>query len=618
MTQSILTNPQELEAWLDDFMSEQMSKLHVPGVTFSLVQNGELFFAKGYGYANLEQQIPVSAERTLFRVGSISKLFIATAIMQLVEKGLVNLDDDVNKYLQDFQLENNYPQPVTIANLLTHTAGLDDRLVGLFALDAENLEPLGEHLAAKMPARVMPPGEVMSYSNYGYALLGYIVELVAGMPFTKYVDENILQPLEMHHSSFAQPSHLASDVSIGYQYRKKQEIHQALPFHYVQIPPAGSLSATATDMAKFALAHLQYGKYKFSRILQEDTARQMQQQQFTHDPRLLGMCWGFGESLCNKQRGIIHGGGLPGFISLLYLLPSHNLGFFVSDNGQGNLAGKLLEEFGDCVASRRHRYFPTEQNINSYKSSPEDRQSLKRYQGSYRNNRYARRTFDKINLLGFSPLRLKAEADGILSIPQTLKTPEPKYLQEIEPSLLQLQAKEKECPDTRLVAKEENGKITALLTNNGVFEKLSWYETKTFHWTLVWTFIVIFLSGLIVGILALTKFPGTLGHQLAQSLAVITCGLNLIFFVGMLIVQQLVRNNYRLQLIYGVPRIVTILLCLPILTSVLAIPLLIFAILTLTNPEWSAMEQLHYCLVSFTAIGFIPFLNYWNLLGFRY
>ena len=125
MTQSILTNPQELETWLDDFMSEQMSKLHVPGATFSLVQNGELFFAKGYGYANLEQQIPVSAERTLFRVGSISKLFIATAIMQLVEKGLVNLDDDVNKYLQDFQLEDNYPQPVTIANLLTHTAGLD-------------------------------------------------------------------------------------------------------------------------------------------------------------------------------------------------------------------------------------------------------------------------------------------------------------------------------------------------------------------------------------------------------------------------------------------------------------------------------------------------------------
>ena len=451
----------------------------------------------------------------------------------------------------------------------------------------------------------------MSYSNYGYALLGYIVELVAGMPFNRYVEEHILQPLEMHHSSFAQPSHLASDVSIGYQYRKKQQSHQALPFHYVQIPPAGSLSATATDMAKFAIAHLQYGKYKSSRILKEDNARQMQQQQFTHDPRLPGMCWGFMESWRNEQPAINHGGSLPGFVSLLYLLPSHDLGFFVSDNGRSNLAGKLLEEFSD-------RYFSTEQNTNSYQPSPEDRQSLKRYQGSYRNNRYARRTFDKINLLGFSPLQLKAEADGTLSIPQTLKTPEPKYLQEIEPSLLQLQVKEKERPDTRLVAKEENGKITALLTNNGVFEKLSWYETKTFHWTLVWTFIVIFLSGSIVGILALTKFPETSGHQLAQSLAVITCGLNLIFFAGMLIVQQLVRNNYRLQLIYGVPRIVTILLCIPILTSVLAIALPVFAILTWMNPEWYLIERLHYSLVSLSALGFIPFLNYWNLLGFRY
>ena len=402
MTQSILTNPQELEIWLDDFMSEQMSKLHVPGVTFSLVQNGELFFAKGYGYANLEQQIPVSAERTLFRVGSISKLFTATAIMQLVEKGLVNLDDDVNKYLQDFQLKDNYPQPVTIANLLTHTAGFDDRLVGLFTLDANYLEPLGEHLAAKMPARMMPPGEVMSYSNYGYALLGYIVELAAGMPFSQYVDENILQPLEMYHSSFARPPHLAGDVSIGYQYKKKQQTHQALPFQYVSIPPAGSLSATATDMAKFAIAHLQYGKYKSSRILKETTARQMQQQQFAHDPRLPGIGWGFMESWRNEQPAVGHGGGLPGFISLLYLLPSHNLGFFVSDNGGGNLAGKLLEEFCD-------RYFPTEQNTNFYKPSSENRQSLKRYQGSYRYNRYARRTFDKINLLGFSPLRLKYE-----------------------------------------------------------------------------------------------------------------------------------------------------------------------------------------------------------------
>ena len=611
MTKPILTNPQELETWLDEFMAEQMDKLHVPGVTFSLVQNGELFFAKGYGYANLEQQIPVTSDRALFRVGSISKLFNATAVMQLAEKRLFSLNDDVNKYLTNFQIANNYPQPVTIANLLTHTAGFDDRGIGLFALEANDIQPLGELLAAKMPARVMPPGEVMSYSNYGYALLGYIVESVAGMPFTQYVDENILQPLEMHHSSFAQPPHLATDVSIGYRYKKKQQTYQALPFQYVQIPPAGSLSATATDMAKFAIAHLQYGKYKSSRILKEDNARQMQQQQFTHDPRLPGIGWGFMEYPYNKQEGIHHSGSLPGFASLLYLLPNHNLGFFVSNNGRGGISGKLLEEFCD-------RYFPIEQNTNFYQHSPEDRQSLKRYQGSYRNNRYARRTLEKTNLLGFSPLRLKAEADGTLSIPQTLKTPEPKYLQEIEPLFLQLRVREKERPDTRFVAQEEDGKITALLTNNGVFEKLAWYETNTFHWTLALSFILVFLSGLIVSILALTKFPGTYTHQLAQLLAGVVCGLNLIFTGGMLMLIQLVKNNYRLQFIYGIPKIVTLLLCIPILTSVLAIGLPFFTVLAWMNPKWLFIEQLHYALVSLSATGFISLLNYWNLLGFRY
>lgn len=611
MTQAILTNPQELEIWLDEFMSEQMDNLHIPGVTFSLVQNGELFLAKGYGYANFEQQIPVIADKTLFRVGSISKLFTATAIMQMADKELLSLDDDVNKYLTNFRLEDNYPEPVTIANLLTHTAGLDERLIGLFGLDANKLEPLGELLAQKMPARVLPPGKIISYSNCGYALLGYIVESVAGIPFSQYVDENILLPLSMYHSSFAQPPHLAADLSVGYQYRQKKEIYQALPFQYVSISPAGSLSATATDMAKFAIAHLQYGKYKSSRILQEDTAKQMQQQQFTHDDRLPGIGWGFMESSYSQQQAVGHGGSLPGFMSLLYLLPSHNLGFFVSDNSRGSIFKPLLEQFCD-------RYLPREQNNNFHISSPENQKSLKRYQGSYRHNRYARSTLGKIFLLGTPNFNLKVTADDTLCVPETLKTPNPEYLQEIEPSLLQLRVKGKEPSDSyfvtqsnsRFVAREKDGKITALLTNNGVWSKIFWYETKTFHWALICWFMLIFVSGLVMGILALTRFPVTFEHQLAQLLAVLVCGLNFSFIIGMLLIIG--------ELIYETPKKLALLLYIPIFTSVLAIGLPVFAILAWMNPEWSFIEQLHYSLVSLTALGFIPFLNYWNLLGFRY
>ncbi len=612
MTQPILTSPQELETWLDEFMAEQMEKLHVPGVTFSLVQNGELFFAKGYGYADLEQQIPVVADRTLFPVGSISKLFTATAIMQLVEKRLLNLDDDLNKYLQNFQIENNYPQPVTIANLLTHTAGFDRRFIGMLALEASDVIPLGEYLAARMPARVRPPGEVITGCNYGYALAGYIVELVAGIPFSQYIDENILQPLEMNNSSFELPSHLAPNLALSYRYKEKQKTYQALPFDYLQIPPTGSLNTTATDMAKFAIAHLQHGRFKSQRILAATTAQQMQQQQFTNDPRLPGgMCWGFGEFLHNKhkQRAIGHGSGdiVSGFRSLFYLLPSHNLGWFVCDNGSGNIYGKLIGQFLD-------RYFPVDKNFPSCQPSPENQQSLKRYEGSYRGNGYARRSFGKVLLLFSTPLRLKVETDGTLSIPKTLKSPKTVYFQEVEPLLLQLKDR-----DNYAIAKEKNdGKITSLFTGHGVLEKLAWYETNTFHWILIWWFVVMFFSECIVSILSLTRFQLNSWHQLTQLLAGLSCGLNLFFILGMFLVKFLSENNPRFQIEYGMPREIIFLLCIPLFTSVIAIGLPILAVLAWIENDWLFLEQLHYSLVAITALGFIPFLHYWNLLGFRY
>lgn len=404
MTRLILTSPEELETWLDELIAEKMNRLHIPGVTFSLVKNGELFFAKGYGYGDLEQQIPVIADRTVFCVGGNTKLFTATAIMQLVEKGLLNLNDDVNQYLQNFQIENNYPQPLTIANLLTHTAGFDNSFIGMMALSASDIVPLGEHLAAKMPKLVRSPGEIIVGCNYSYGLLGYIVELVAGIHFSQYIKENILQPLEMNHSGFEFPS----DLALSYRYKEKQQTYQTLPFDYLQIPPAGSLFATATDMANFMIAHLQYGRFKSQRILTESTAQRMQEQQFTNDPRLSGMCLGFWEYLHNKQRGVGHDGGVvSGFRSLFYLLPDRNLGLFVAENGSGNISHDIVREFRD-------RYFPVVDN-SATSQSEANQKNLKRYQGIYRNNNYTKRSLEKVLLLWSSPLHLKAESNGTLS-----------------------------------------------------------------------------------------------------------------------------------------------------------------------------------------------------------
>src|SRR5215210_8891384 len=264
-----LTDPEELEDFLDGVMSAQLESHHIPGATVAVVKDGELFFAKGYGYANLKNREPVVADETLFRVGSVGKSFTATAVMQLVERGRLDLHADVNTYLGDFTIPDTYPQPITLHHLLTHTAGFEERLKGIKARTADDMRPLGEYLAEDMPARVRPPGTFAAYDNYGLSLAGYIVEQVSGMPYDRYVEENILEPLDMRHSTTRQPPppELAGNTAVGYTYENGG--YEAKGFEFYNIAPAGSMSATATDMAHFMIAHLQGGRYGDERVLQE-------------------------------------------------------------------------------------------------------------------------------------------------------------------------------------------------------------------------------------------------------------------------------------------------------------------------------------------------------------
>jgi CubicO group peptidase (beta-lactamase class C family) len=250
------TDPQEVATFLDKFFAKEMPREHIPGAVVALVKDGEIFFTKGYGYANLEKKIPVVPDKTLFRVASISKLFTGTAVMQLYERGLLDLNKDINQYLKRFQIENPYPEPITLANLMTQTDGSSQRLFGIAARTASEMVPLKEFIPDHMPPIVWRPGELYSYSNMGSTLAGYLVEVISGLPFVQYIDENILRSLNMQRSTFLQPlpASLASDLAVGYEYQDSR--FQSLPFLYLNIAPAASLSATATDMAHFMIAHL--------------------------------------------------------------------------------------------------------------------------------------------------------------------------------------------------------------------------------------------------------------------------------------------------------------------------------------------------------------------------
>ena len=213
------TDPTELEAFLDGVMTAHLNDKNVAGATVAVVRDGEIFFAKGYGYADWGRSTPVDPERTLFRIGSVSKLFTWTAVMQLAEQRKLHLQADVNSYI-DFEIPEGYDEPITLTHLLTHTPGFEDRGFGLWASTADDIEPMGDWLAANIPARVRPPGVHAAYSNYGTALAGYIVERVSGVSWEEYLEQNIFEPLGMEYASARQPlsSDLTTHMSAGYAY----------------------------------------------------------------------------------------------------------------------------------------------------------------------------------------------------------------------------------------------------------------------------------------------------------------------------------------------------------------------------------------------------------------
>src|SRR5579862_1178426 len=248
----------DLETFLDGFMPLQIERMNVAGAVIAVVKDGKILFAKGYGYADVAHKRPIVPESTLFRPGSISKLFTWTAVMQQVEQGKLDLDTDVNTYL-DFKVPAAFGKPITLRDIMTHRSGYQETIKQLFVKTEPELIPRRQYLIEHMPKRIFPPGKVPAYSNYATTLAAYIVERVSGQPFEEYVEQHIFQPLDMHHATFRQPlpAALASQMSNGY----KQASDSAKGFEYVEVAPAGALSAAAVDMCHFMIAHLQDGKY---------------------------------------------------------------------------------------------------------------------------------------------------------------------------------------------------------------------------------------------------------------------------------------------------------------------------------------------------------------------
>ena len=340
----------DVDAWLDGYLPYALKTGDIAGAEVAIVKDGQILTTRGYGYADVAKRTPVNPDKTLFRPGSISKLVTWTAVMQLVDEGKLNLDADVNQYL-DFKIPPYDGKPVTLRQALTHTAGFEESGKDLIAYDAKYSMALGAYLKRYVPKRIFQPGTTPAYSNWATSLAGYIVERASGMPFDDYLDKRIFAPLGMNDSSFRQPlpARLRANMARGYP----RASAEPTPFEIVVPAPAGAMSSTATDMARFMNLHLEGGKG----VLSPQAWQTMHNSPLTLLPPLNRMQLGFFETNVNGRKVNAHLGDTMGFHSSLHLFMDDGVGFYVSfssggkEGAAGTLRMRMFQDFAD-------RYFP--------------------------------------------------------------------------------------------------------------------------------------------------------------------------------------------------------------------------------------------------------------------
>ena len=442
----------DAEAWMDGFLPYALAAGDIAGAVVVVVKDGQVLLQKGYGYADVKTRAPVDPQATLFRPGSVSKLFTWTAVMQLVEQGKLDLDADLNRYI-DFKIPPRDGKPMTLRQVMTHTTGLEEQIRALITADDAEITPLGDALKHWVPERIHQPGTTPAYSNYATALAGYIVERVSGESFDDYIERHIFQPLGMAHSSFRQPLPKALLDGMSKGYAKASE-GEAKPYEFISLAPAGSLAATGADMARFMIAHLQDGAYGDARILGTDTARKMHSTGQQSVGPLNRMMLGFYETSVNGHRAISHGGDTQWFHSDLQLFLDDGIGLFVSmnssgrDGATGHIRYALSRGFAD-------RYLPGTPARSKGVSAGDARAHAQQLAGSYTSSRRPDSTFLSLaNLLG--PVKVVANEDGTISVTLALGPGgAPKKWREVAPYLWQDTAS-----TDRLSADVVDGKVT--------------------------------------------------------------------------------------------------------------------------------------------------------------
>jgi CubicO group peptidase (beta-lactamase class C family) len=598
----------DLEAFFDGAVDVQLKAKHIAGAVVAVVVGDKVVFTKGYGYADVDARRKVDPEKTMFRVASISKLFTWTAVMQQNEEGRLDLDTDVNSYLKDVQIPATFEQPVTLKHLLTHTPGFEDYVIGLFARKRSEVQPLAEVLKAQMPARVRSPGVLASYSNHGTALAGHVVACVSGLSWEDYIERRILKPLGMEHTLVRQPAEedLPADLSKGYKRAPDRFVAQG--FEYIPAAPAGCISMSAADAARFMLAHLNDGQLGAGRILKPETARRMREPLFRHHPQTSAMCYGFMELRRNGQRLVGHGGDTIWFHSLLELIPDRKVGIFVTYNTDTSAGARenLLDAF-------LARYFPAP-DPPVIKPAPDSRDRARRLAGEYGVTRYSHTTVAKVAAL-LNAIKVSLNDDDTI----TVSAGDNSYrCVEVEPFVF----REVDGPRKMVFKEDQNGGTLYLFSAD--LPPLSavrrqWYELRLVHWVLLGTSMALFASAVLfwpaiafsVRGLQSPRIRRTRFSAFLSCLAWMSSVVSIAFALGMVFAA---RDPTEFS--FGLSPFLRALLIMTQVCAALAALTVLGCLIAWKNRYWRVAGRLHYTLVALAGVGFTWFLYYWNLLTF--
>jgi CubicO group peptidase (beta-lactamase class C family) len=594
-----------LEAHLDGVLAGLMETHHIPGAVVMVVRDGGVVLGKGYGFADLGTHRPVDPETTLFRVASNSKLVVATAAMQLVEQGKLDLDADVNAMLRELRVPEAFGAPVTLRQLLTHTAGFDDRHLGTAApLDAAPV-PLARYLAARLPPRVLPPGQTISYSNHGYGLAGYLVELAAGTPFNDHVQRAVFAPLGMARSRFGFDAPAPAELARPYLFRNGR--HEDLGYDRLRFDPAGAMVTTGADMARFMLAHLGRGQLDGTRILSEATALEMQRTQVTMHPDLAGWCLGFAELRENGVRGIGHGGSWRGFGTQLVLVPEANLGWFVSTNHDfhGPFHQALRNALFDHFFPLAPRPPPAPAAGFAARAS--------RYTGGYLPSRRVRGDVMKLGAF-VQAVRVTAESDGTLQVsagPQA-ELP-PLRLVERGPDRFE----SLDGRDEVAFKADAAGRVTQMLIGSVAVDKLAARADPRLHAALAAACALLFAGTLLgFGLGAVSRIAGAPPSPLdrgPRALACVVSALGRVLLGG--VGSQLVEVQLW-DLLIALPPLLRAMLWLPVLLLPLALALPVACARGFRPGARAPLARLHAVALSVAALLLLAGCVYWRILPF--